>query len=116
MLFLNLKPILAARGIERPYSFLVKAGFTPPTAHNLLHSNTSTFRLKHIEKLCLILNCTPSDLLLWKKNSNEIVDANHSLTALKTAAIIPTNWLQTFKTISLQDLKLLTDIVNNYKK
>ncbi|MBK8628480.1 MAG: hypothetical protein IPN86_23875 [Saprospiraceae bacterium] len=31
MLYLNLAPIFAARGIERPYSYLVKAGFTHHT-------------------------------------------------------------------------------------
>lgn len=116
MLVLNLKPILAARGIERPYSFLVKAGFTRNTAYNLLHSNTWIFRLAHIEKLCLLLNCTPNELLLWRKNNNELVDENHPITALKKPAITPNNWQQVLQQVSLQDLLKITEFIKTYKK
>ena len=115
MLMLNLKPILAARGIERPYSFLVKSGFTPSAAHKLLHSKTSTFRLIHVEKLCTLLNCTPNDLLLWVSNRDEIVNESHPLISLKKPAIAPTNWLQALKEMSLQDLAKITEIISNYK-
>ena len=83
MLSLNLLPIFKARGIERPYSFLVKAGLTPHTANVLLNSKTKVFRLDHIEKLCLLLKCEPSDLLVWNPNKNEIIDKDHPLTKLK---------------------------------
>lgn len=83
MLTLNLYPIFRARGIERPYTFLVKAGLTPHTANVLLNSKTKVFRLDHIEKLCLILKCEPSDLLAWNPNKNEIIDEGHPLTKLK---------------------------------
>jgi len=83
MLSLNLLPIFKARGIERPYSFLVKAGLTPHTANVLLNSKTKVFRLDHIEKLCLTLKCEPNDLLAWNPNKNEIIDEGHPLTKLK---------------------------------
>lgn len=83
MLTLNLYPIFKARGIERPYTFLVKAGLTSHTANVLLNSKTKVFRLDHIEKLCLILKCDPSDLLAWYPNKNEIIDENHPLAKLK---------------------------------
>ena len=83
MLRLNLLPIFKARGIERPYSFLVKAGLTPHTANVLLNSKTKVFRLDHIERLCLILKCEPSDLLSWNPNKNEIIDEDHPLTKLR---------------------------------
>jgi len=83
MLGLNLLPIFKARGIERPYSFLVKAGLTPHTANVLLNSKTKVFRLDHIEKLCLILKCEPSDLLAWYPNKNEIIGEDHPLIKLK---------------------------------
>lgn len=51
MLSLNLNQIFKARGIERPYTFLVKAGFTPHSANALLNSKTKTFRLDHIENI-----------------------------------------------------------------
>jgi len=83
MLTLNLNPIFKARGIERPYTFLVKAGLTPHTANVLLNSKTKVFRLDHIEKLCVILRCEPNDLLIWNPNKNEIIADDHPLTKLK---------------------------------
>lgn len=83
MLTLNLTPIFRNRGIERPYAFLVKAGFTPHTANVLLNSKTRVFRLNHIEKLCLMLNCEPNDLLVWHPNKDEIIPGDHPLTKLK---------------------------------
>ena len=83
MLTLNLNHIFKARGIERPYTFLVKAGFTPHSANALLNSKTKTFRLDHIEKLCVVLKCEPYDLLAWYPNKNEIIQEDHPLTKLK---------------------------------
>ena len=79
MLFLNLKPIFNARGIEKPYSFLVKNGFTYHAATNLLNSNTRIFRLDQIERLCEVLLCEPNDLLLWKPDSGKTIAPNNPL-------------------------------------
>jgi DNA-binding Xre family transcriptional regulator len=114
MLSLNLKPILKARGIENPYSFLVKSGFTSFTAHNLLNSKTVTFRLAHVEKLCTILNCTPNDLLIWKANPNEKLADSHPLTQLKKQNV-NLNWQDTIKTIPLDQLQQIVSIINNHK-
>ena len=83
MCTLNLHQIFKALGIERPYTFLVKAGFTPHSANILLNSKSKVFRLDHIEKLCIILKCEPNDLLEWYPNNNTIVADDHPLAKLK---------------------------------
>lgn len=83
MLTLNLNVLFRARGIERPYTFLVNAGLTPHTANVLLNSKSRVFRLDHVEKLCLILKCEPNDLLVWSANKNEVIPEDHPLTKLK---------------------------------
>ena len=115
MLSLNLKPVFKARGIEKPYTFLVKAGFPSYTAHNLLNSKTVTFRLSHIDKLCTILNCRPDDLLVWTPNRNEKLPDSHPLTRLKKQNI-NNNWQQTLKTMPLDQLNEIAAIINKYKK
>ncbi|MFN7421754.1 MAG: helix-turn-helix domain-containing protein, partial [Chitinophagales bacterium] len=87
MLTLNIKPIFEARNIERPYSFLVKAGLTSITAHNLLNSKSSSIRFDHIELLCRILICEPSDLFVWRPNKNENINQDHPLTKLREQEI-----------------------------
>ena len=65
MLQLNLKRIFKARAIETPYKFLVANGFVPFTAHKYKNGKVEHMRLDHIEKLCILLNCTPNDLFEW---------------------------------------------------
>jgi DNA-binding Xre family transcriptional regulator len=68
MLHLNLKRIFKARGIEMPYKFLTQNGFVPFTAHKYKNGKVEHMRLDHIEKLCILLNCTPNDIFEWLPN------------------------------------------------
>ena len=83
MLIFNLGPIFKARGIERPYSFLVKSGISHTSAINILNSQTRSFKLEHVEILCNVLNCEPNDLLAWIPNKNQQNTENSPLNKLK---------------------------------
>ncbi|MFN8309114.1 MAG: helix-turn-helix transcriptional regulator [Chitinophagales bacterium] len=65
MLKLNLKRIFKARGVEQPYKFLTANGFVSFTAHKYKNAKVDQMRLDHIERLCILLNCTPNDLFEW---------------------------------------------------
>ena len=82
MLNLNLRPIFQARGIERPYSYLVKAGISRATAHNILNSKTRVFRLDHIELLCRVLICEPNDLIAYIPDPDSPLQETHPLNNL----------------------------------
>jgi DNA-binding Xre family transcriptional regulator len=114
MLTLNLKPIFKARGIERPFTFLTKAGFPSYTAHNLLNGKTISFQLRNIDKLCSLLNCTPNDLLLWTPNKNEKLPNDPPLTSLKNQNI-DYNWQDTIKTLPLNQLQQLVSTIKSTK-
>lgn len=115
MLSLNLQPIFKARGIEKPYSYLVSAGFPSYTAHNLLNAKTVSFRLRHVDKLCSLLNCTPNDLLVWTPNAKDKLPDAHPLTRLKKQDT-DLNWQDTIKTIPLEQLGEIVKIINGHKK
>jgi len=83
MLFLNVLSIFSARGIERPSTFLIKAGFSAHSAHYILHGKTRSIRLDHIESLCKLLICEPSDLFTWKPDQNENLPASQPITKLR---------------------------------
>lgn len=108
MLTLNISPIFRARGIERPYTFLVKAGFTPHSANVLLNSKTKVFRLDHIEKLCVILKCEPNDLLAWYPDKNEIIADDHPLTKLKHGESPTIDLKKTLLNMPYSELKSLS--------
>jgi DNA-binding Xre family transcriptional regulator len=107
MLYLNLGPIFAARGIKRPYSFLVKSGFTHHTAKSILHSKTRIFRLDHIEDLCRILVCEPNDLLAWKPDQDVQYAAQNPLEKLRVSESEPT-LNDTLATMPFSELKKAT--------
>jgi DNA-binding Xre family transcriptional regulator len=108
MLTLHLTPIFRARGIERPYTFLVKAGFTPHSANTLLNSKSKTFRLDHIEKLCIILKCEPNDLLSWYPNNNTIIPDDHPIVKLKHGESPAIDLKKTLLNMPYSELKLLS--------
>ena len=68
MININLNRIFKARGIEQPYRFLVQNGFVSFTAHKYKNGKVEQMRLDHIERLCILLNCTPNDVFEWVPN------------------------------------------------
>jgi DNA-binding Xre family transcriptional regulator len=106
MLSINLTPIFKARGIERPYSFLVNSGFNAHTAHSLLAGTTRAFKLDHVELLCKSLICEPNDLLAFTPNKNEVYLPEHPLLKLKQEE--DTNWTQTLATLPFKQLKQIS--------
>ena len=114
MLFINLHPIFKARGIEKPYTFLVKAGISPSSANKLLKYNTFVFRLDHIELLCRVLICEPNDLLIWKPDPAHNLDKNHPL--YKLIGQETTEDLQeTLSKMSYKELKQTTKTIIEQK-
>ena len=112
MLALNLQPIFQARGIERPYSFLVKSGFTYHAANLLLNSTTKSFRLDHIERLCKILVCEPNDLLNYTPENQNALPKEHPLNNLIQTEN-QKGIKQTLATIPYKQLKQITNQINN---
>lgn len=111
MLIFNIQAVLKARQIERPFSFLVKSGFSRHAAHNILNNQTRSLRLDTIEKLCEILHCQPNDLLVFKPNPNQNLPESHPLNNLLYKEE-EHNWQQTLKTLPLNKLKEISKIIN----
>jgi len=65
MLKLNIQRILAGRAIDRPFTYLVKQGFSKNLATRMNTSKMKQVNLADIEKLCLLFQCTPNELLEW---------------------------------------------------
>ena len=83
MLVFNPQRMFDLRKIDKPYSMLVKNGFAKSSASNLLNYYSRRVTVEHIEKLCLILNCTPNDLFEWRGKTDESLTENHPLNSLK---------------------------------
>ncbi|MFH0896321.1 MAG: helix-turn-helix transcriptional regulator [Bacteroidota bacterium] len=115
MISLNLTPVLRARNIERPYSYLVKNGFTHHTAMNLLDPSTASVRMVHLDRLCRVLHCVPADLFVWKPDKNNPLPDSHPLQSIRLQKSAY-NWKEVFSTIPLDQLKEIAKIINTTAK
>ena len=115
MLIYNLDGIMKARQIERPYSFLVKAGISPHTAVTLLNSSARSFRLEHVEILCELLHCEPNDLLTFIPNKTQKTNDNHPLNKFieKSDGF---DWREVLKTASIAQLKEASKLISEAKE
>ena len=82
MLIIDIRHVLKLRGIDQPYKFLVKNGFTPSTASRWANNSVGYIRPKHLETLCVALNCTPNDLCTWLPDTKMPLAGHHALNSL----------------------------------
>jgi DNA-binding Xre family transcriptional regulator len=73
MLILDLQRVFDLRGINRPAKFLIDHGFSKSTVTRLINYRISSINMKFLEKLCIILKCTPNDLLRWTPGKGELL-------------------------------------------
>jgi DNA-binding Xre family transcriptional regulator len=83
MLTYNFTRIFKARGIDKPFSFLVKKGYSNNFATRIVNNRFEKLNLKDIELLCEMLHCTPNDFLEWIPSPQNATIPNHPLTPLK---------------------------------
>lgn len=116
MLTFNFGRVFKARGIEKPFSYLVKAGYSDNFATRVANSRMERMNLKDIEKLCVMLQCTPNDILQWIPDAKEANSEKHPLAALKrTDSFTPLR--QMLKDVPLDKLSAIeTLIMNELKK
>lgn len=86
MLKFNFKRVFKARGIEKPFTYLVKSGYSPSFANRVVNNRVKQMNVEHIEKLCTLLQCTPNDLLEWTPDKNTVTGQSHPLSPLQRIA------------------------------
>lgn len=115
MLRLNVMPVFKARGIEKPYYYLVKLGLSPLKVNNILNNGVDSLKFRHMELLCKVLVCEPSDLFVWSPDKNVFYPENHPLQKLKSKPI-PIDVQQALSTIPYQDLVEIGNQLKNMQK
>ena len=65
MIELPVKHLLHLRGVKNLNATLRRVGFSPAVVQKILEGRQRALKLKHIEKLCTVLRCTPNDIFAW---------------------------------------------------
>jgi DNA-binding Xre family transcriptional regulator len=105
MITLHLNPIFIARAIDKPYSFLVRNGFTPQMAKGLIDGKRTNINLKYMERLCELLWCEPNDLFLWQPANGAQIAPEHPLRPLlKKDMVRPVSIREQLAKVPLKEL------------
>ncbi len=79
MLKYNINKVLKERRIEKPIKYLRQAGIYEAFALRIKNNQVKRINLPTIEKLCILLKCTPNDLMEWKPDDNAELYKDHPL-------------------------------------
>ncbi|MBS2213891.1 helix-turn-helix transcriptional regulator [Carboxylicivirga mesophila] len=83
MLAYNFDRIFKAKGIDRPFAFLRKVGFSDNFATRVKHNRVKRLDPVLIERLCIAFGCTPNDLMEWQPDKDSEVSDAHPLQQLR---------------------------------
>ncbi len=111
MLYLNIKNVCNLRGIDNPHQFLRKNGFTIHTTHRLVNNTLEGISYRNLEKLCIILNCTPNDLISFAPPKDSTIPSTHPIHKLNhknTSAPLGT----TLKSLPLETINELRNYLD----
>ncbi|MBS1796087.1 MAG: helix-turn-helix transcriptional regulator [Acidobacteria bacterium] len=82
MLYFDIVRLMEMRGVDKPFAFLKKIGFSNETASKIVQNRLMRVSPELIEALCLALNCTPNDVFGWRPSKLQMVPENHALQKL----------------------------------
>jgi DNA-binding Xre family transcriptional regulator len=115
MLYFNIKRVLDLRGIDKPHAFLIKNGFPNQTATNMINNRVARITPARMEKLCLLLHCTPNDLFDWRPDADSLVPENHPLRTLVKEKDSP-SFSQMVKDLPVEKMGELEAVIRELKK
>lgn len=97
MLRLDIKGILQDRQIIHPSAFLMKQGFSQYTANRIINNKIKSISFRHLEKLCVIFHCTPTELFVWQPDGKASKNRSQPVQQLAPAIykpLLPDNFHQ----------------------
>ena len=97
MIELRLKEVMLQKGFKPTVTQLEKLGIGRNTAKHMLSGKIKSVKFEDLELLCILLDCTPKELLMVTIPENYGVGENHPLM----------EWTKTTIPTPLQDIHLL---------
>ena len=115
MITLNIPRIALIKGIQNPYTYMVKNGFKPQTAKDLHAGRTKRLDFAHLEKLCRIFHCEPHDLYDYSPNPNTVLPGADYL-AFLTKPKVEHGIRELTSGLPLKEMEnLLAEVAQRYK-
>jgi DNA-binding Xre family transcriptional regulator len=115
MINFNFDRIFKARGVDKPFTYLRKAGFSDNFATKIKNNKIRRIGFKELEKLCLLLRCTPNDLYEWTPDTDSQIDDDHPIQAIRKSEKV-FDLTKTLNSIPLSDLDKIEELINSTLK
>lgn len=115
MLTINVARVFKLRGLSGYLIRLVRAQISRRTAKGFLNGTAANIKLRHLEKICLMLNCTPNDLFDWKPDAEVNPPETHALYNLRKNQEIKF-FSEKLKEIPIEKLGELNEIIEGLKQ
>lgn len=115
MLDINLRTIFRLRNIEKPRQWLVKQGITPQNADRLLSNEQKHIKFTDLERICLGLKCSPTDLFIWQPDSEADNIPGHPLQAIRPENTVP-DVISKLQDSPLNELRLVDDFIKKLRE
>lgn len=110
MIRYNFSRIFNARGVSKPYSYLLRSGFSDKLATKIKNNAIRRLDLSTLERLCLLLNCTPNDLMEWIPGNDVAVNDDHPLNEIRKSANAA-DIVKTLNSVPLGKLKEIEQMI-----
>ncbi len=111
MIKYNFDRIFKARGVNKPFTYLTQAGFSDNFATRVKNNRIKRLELKELERLCLLLRCTPNELFEWTPNEENQNDENHPLQAIKKSEKV-FDLTKMLNSVPLGELDEIEELIN----
>ena len=111
MITYNFDRIFKARGVDKPFTYLKKAGFSDNYSTKIKNNKVRRIGLKELEKLCILLRCSPNDFYEWIPENDAQIDKDHPLNVIrKTDKVF--DLTKTLNSVPLSELDKLEELIN----
>ena len=110
MINYNFDRIFKARGVDKPFTYLRKAGFSDNYATKIKNNKVRRIGLKELEKLCMLLRCSPNDFYEWIPEKDEQVDKDHPLNVIRKSDKV-FDLTKTLNSVPLSELDKLEELI-----
>ncbi|MGE0638164.1 MAG: helix-turn-helix domain-containing protein [Bacteroidia bacterium] len=115
MINTNLPSLFTLRNIQKPRAWMIKHGINANSADRLLRNEQRHLKFDDVEKLCLGLNCSPSDLFIWQPDSEADDIPNHPLQAIRSNKTLP-DVMEQLNHSTIDELKIIADFMARLKE
>lgn len=115
MFVLNIPNLLAGRGIDNAARYLTKAGMKYHTVNRLLTGKVQSMTYATLEQLCILCNCTPDELFVWREGDIAGIAPDHPLHKLKPKEVVQ-NPIARIKNLSASKLEKLKEFMDGLER